>query len=101
MYGTDEGAPGNFHWCSNGREFEPREIAWALGEPNSQFHCVYLKNMGVNKSVLATADCNTPKNFLCDVRRNGTDKTALQQECLEIWGLTESKGIKIGTSTIF
>jgi len=90
VYGTDSGTPGQFHWCSNGREFEPREIAWDIGEPNSKFHCVYLKNKGVNQSVLATADCDTEKKFLCDVRKKGTTGMAIQQECLEIWGITPS-----------
>lgn len=93
MYGTDNESPGNFHWCSNGREFEPKEITWAPGEPNSQFHCVYLKNLGVNKSVLATADCNTAKKFLCDVRKKGTGAKAMQQECMEIWGITASRSM--------
>lgn len=90
VYGTDNGSPGTFHWCTYGREFEPREIAWAPGEPNSQFHCVYLKNLGVNKSVLATADCNTEKKFLCDNSKKGTGGRAIQQECLEIWGISIS-----------
>jgi hypothetical protein len=91
VYGTDSGTPGQFHWCSNGREFEPREIAWDVGEPNSKFHCVYMKNKGVNKTVLATADCDTEKNVLCDVRKRGTGGLAMQQECMEIWGITTSK----------
>jgi hypothetical protein len=90
VYGTDNGTPGHFHWCSNGREFEPREIAWDDGEPNSKFHCVYMKNKGVNKTVLATADCDTEKKFLCDVQKKGTTGLAMQQECLDIWGITES-----------
>jgi hypothetical protein len=90
VYGTDNGVPGKFHWCSNEREFEPREIAWDVGEPNNKFHCVYLKNKGVNQSVLATADCETEKKFLCDVRKKATGGLALQQECLEIWGITTS-----------
>jgi hypothetical protein len=91
VYGTDNGSPGHFHWCTNEREFEPREVAWAPGEPNSKFHCVYLKNKGVNQSVLATADCDTEKKFLCDVRQNGTGGLAMQKECLEIWGITTSQ----------
>jgi len=94
VYGTDNGAPGNFHWCSNRKEFEPKEIAWAPGEPNKQFHCVYLKKMGVNNTVLATADCETEKKFLCDVRKKGTDGMAMQQECMEIWGITPSRDFK-------
>jgi hypothetical protein len=90
VYGTDNGSPGNFHWCSNEKPFEPKEVKWAPGEPNSQFHCVYLKNMGGNKSVLATADCTTKKKFLCDVRKKETGGMAMQQECMEIWGITSS-----------
>jgi hypothetical protein len=90
VYGTDLGSPGKFFWCSNEREFEPKEIAWAPGEPNNKYHCVYLKNLGVNKTVLATADCETEKKFLCDVRKKGAGGPAMQQECLEIWGITTS-----------
>jgi hypothetical protein len=88
VYGTDNGSPGNFHWCSNEKLFESKEVTWAPGEPNSQFHCVYLKNMGSNKSVLATADCNTEKKFLCDVRKKATGGLAMQQECMETWGIS-------------
>jgi hypothetical protein len=47
--------------------------------------------MGGNKSVLATADCSTNKKFLCDVRKKNTDGLAMQQECMEIWGITTSE----------
>jgi hypothetical protein len=90
VYGTDIGTPGKFFWCSNNREFEPKEIAWDVGEPNNKFHCVYLKNKGANKTVLATAECETEKKFLCDVRKKGTNGMAMQQECLEIWGISAS-----------
>jgi hypothetical protein len=95
VYGTDDGAPGNFHWCSNVKPFEPKEVKWAPGEPNSQFHCVYLKNMGGNKSALATADCNSEKKFLCDVRKKQTGGLAMQQECMEIWGVSISLNIEM------
>jgi Lectin C-type domain len=91
VYGTDNGSPGNFHWCSNEKLFEPKEVKWAPGEPNSQFHCVYLKNMGSNKSVLATADCNSEKKFLCDVRKKATGGLAMQQECMETWGVSAGR----------
>jgi hypothetical protein len=52
-----------------------------------------MKKMGVNKTVLATADCDTPKKFLCDVRKKGTDGMAMQQEYMEIWGITASRDI--------
>jgi hypothetical protein len=90
VYGTDSGTPGKFHWCSTGKKFEPREIAWAPGEPKNGLHCVYLKNKGVNQTVLATADCDTEKKFLCDVRKTGTHGKSMQQECVEIWGISNS-----------
>jgi hypothetical protein len=91
VYGTDNGSVGNFHWCSTEKLFEPREVKWAPGEPNSQFHCVYLKNMGGNESALATADCTTEKKFLCDVRKKATAGLAMQQECLETWGISTGR----------
>jgi len=93
VYGTDSGCPGNFHWCGNVREFDPKEVTWAPGEPNTNFHCVYLKNKGGNASVLATADCSQKKKFICDVREKGTDGMAMQQECLEIWGISAGKNL--------
>jgi len=40
---------------------------------------------------LATADCDTEKKFICDVGKKGTAGLALQQECLEIWGISAGK----------
>jgi hypothetical protein len=90
VYGTDKGSLGYYHWCSNKKEFEPKETAWAPGEPKKDFHCVYYKNKGVNKSELATADCETEKKFLCDVRKRGSVGLAMQQECLETWDVSIS-----------
>jgi len=70
------------------QEFDPEEVTWAAGEPNSAFHCAYLKNKGGNDSALATADCAAEKKFICDVRKKGTAGLAMQQECLEIWGIS-------------
>jgi len=70
------------------RRFDPDEVTWAPGEPTSNFHCTYLKNKGSNQSALATADCGEEKRFICDVRKKGTDGLAMQQECLEIWGIS-------------
>jgi len=91
VYGTDSGSPGNFHWCGNVQKFDSKEVKWAPGEPNPNFNCVYLKNMGRNASALATADCSENKTFICDVRKKGTDGMAMQQECLEIWGISKGK----------
>jgi hypothetical protein len=41
-----------------------------------------------NDSNLAVANCSTEMRFLCDVRKKGTDGMAMQQECLETWGVT-------------
>jgi len=46
--------------------------------------------MGGNKSVLATADCNAEKKFICDVKKKETGGLAMQQECMEIWGISTS-----------
>jgi hypothetical protein len=87
LYGTDNGcSPGNMHWCSNYRQFEPKEVTWAAGEPSNIGRCVYLKSSNV--SSLATAKCSSEKRFLCDVRKKGTDSMSMQQECMETWGVT-------------
>jgi hypothetical protein len=87
VYGTDNGCfAGNMHWCSNFRPFQPKEVAWAPGEPSSNGSCVYMKSS--NASTLATANCSTEMRFLCDVRKKGTEGMALQQECLETWSVT-------------
>lgn len=88
VYGTDTGSAGNFHWCSNVLEFQPKETKWAAGEPASKLSCVYLKNKGGNQSALATADCSTKKNYICDVRKLGTAGKSMQQECMETWGIS-------------
>jgi Lectin C-type domain len=83
LYGTDNGcSPGNMHWCSSFKQFQPKEVTWASGEPNKG-SCVYMKSS--NSSSLATANCSTEMRFLCDVRKKGTEGLAMQQECLETW----------------
>jgi hypothetical protein len=87
LYGTDSGcSPGNMHWCSNLKPFQPKEVTWAPGEPSTTGGCVYLKSS--NSSTLATADCSKEMRFLCDVRKKGTYGMAMQQECLETWNVT-------------
>jgi len=82
---------GKFQWCSNYRDFEPKEVTWGVGEPKSGASCVFLKHKGVNASDLATSDCAEQKRFICDVRQEGTEGIAMQQECLDIWGITDGK----------
>jgi hypothetical protein len=94
VYGTDTGSPGNFYWCSNVLEFQPKETNWAAGEPALKPSCVYLKNKGGNLSALATADCVTKKKFICDVRKKGTAGLMMQQECLETWGISIGMGYR-------
>jgi hypothetical protein len=87
LHGTDNGcSPGNMHWCSDFRPFQPKEVTWAAGEPNSKGRCVYMKSS--NSSSLATEDCNKEMRFLCDVRKKGTGGMSMQQECLETWNVT-------------
>jgi hypothetical protein len=57
--------------------------------------------MGGNHSVLATADCNTKKKFLCDIRKKQTAGLAMQQECMEIWGITTSELYLVGCTLLF
>jgi len=87
LYGTDNGcSPGNMHWCSNLKPFQPKETTWADGEPNNKGGCVYMNSR--NSSSLAMANCSREMHFLCDVRKKGTDGMAMQQECLETWDVT-------------
>jgi hypothetical protein len=90
LYGTDNGcSPGNMHWCSNYKQFQPKEVTWAAGEPSNKGRCVYMKSS--NASSLATEDCSKEMRFLCDVRKKGTDGMAMQQECLETWNVTSGE----------
>jgi hypothetical protein len=90
LYGTDNGcSPSNMHWCSNYKQFQPKEVTWAAGEPSNKGSCVYLKSS--NASSLATEDCNKEMRFLCDVRKKGTDGMAMQKECMETWNVTASE----------
>jgi len=100
VYGTDNGcSSGNMHWCSNFRPFEPKEVAWAPGEPRKNGSCVYMKSN--NASTLATANCSTEMRFLCDVRKKGTEGMAMQQECLETWSVTEGLNRNIFLKNIY
>jgi hypothetical protein len=91
VYGTDSGcSPGNMHWCSILKPFQPKEVTWAAGEPSTAGGCVYMKSS--NLSSLATANCNMEMRFLCDARKmNGSSGIAMQQECLETWNVSPSK----------
>jgi hypothetical protein len=92
VYGTDSGcSPGNMHWCSDYKSFQPKEVVWAAGEPSNNGRCVYMKSS--NSSTLATANCSTEMRFLCDVRKKGTSGMAMQQECLETWNVSSSKSV--------
>jgi hypothetical protein len=74
------------HWCSNFKQFQPKEVTWAAGEPSSSGGCVYMKSS--NSSSLATDNCSTEMRFLCDVRKSGSPGMSMQQECLETWSVT-------------
>jgi hypothetical protein len=90
LYGTDNGcSPGNMHWCSNYKQFQPKEVTWAAGEPSNKGSCVYMKSN--NASSLAAEDCSKEMRYLCDVRKKGTDGMAMQQECMETWDVTASE----------
>jgi hypothetical protein len=90
LYGTDNGcSTGNFHWCSNFRPFQSKEVSWGPGEPSSKGNCVYMQQ--ANVSSLAIANCSTEMYFLCDVRKKGTDGLAMQQECLDTWDVTKGR----------
>jgi hypothetical protein len=90
LYGTDNGcSPGNMHWCSNYKPFQPKEVLWAAGEPSNNGSCVYMK--GSNSSTLATANCSMEMRFLCDIRKRGSPGKAMQQECLETWDISLSE----------
>jgi hypothetical protein len=77
------------HWCSNYKQFQPKEVTWAAGEPSNKGSCVYMKSN--NASSLAAEDCSKEMRYLCDVRKKGTDGMAMQQECMETWGVTPSE----------
>jgi len=74
------------HWCSNLKQFQPKEVTWAAGQPSNTGGCVYLQSS--NSSSLAMANCSLEMRFLCDVRKKGTSGMAMQQECLETWDVT-------------
>jgi hypothetical protein len=94
LYGTDNGcSPGNMHWCSDYRPFQPKEVTWAAGEPSNNGSCVYMKSS--NSSTLAAANCSTEMRFLCDIRKRATPGKAMQQECLETWGVSLGEGVNL------
>ncbi|CAB3387189.1 Hypothetical predicted protein [Cloeon dipterum] len=85
--GTDLGCPSDYHWCSLNRDFVNPEIRWKDGHPMAGRNCVYLEIRN-ESMLLATADCNEEKMFLCDVRKNATIRRGMQGECAEIWNIT-------------
>jgi hypothetical protein len=91
LYGTDNGcSPGDMHWCSNYKPFQPKEVTWAAGEPSNNGSCVYMKSS--NSSTLASANCSMEMRFLCDIRKRGNTGKAMQEECLETWGVSLGEG---------
>jgi hypothetical protein len=93
VYGTDYGcSSGDYHWCTDFKQFAPKEVTWGTGQPNKKLNCVYMRSN--NGSTLATADCGSEKRFLCDVRKSGKSGMATQQECLETWNVTTGREIR-------
>ncbi|CAB3389117.1 Hypothetical predicted protein [Cloeon dipterum] len=84
---TDLGCPSDYHWCSLNRDFVHPEIRWKDGHPKAGPNCVYLEVRN-ESMLLATADCNEEKMFLCDVRKNATFRRGMQGECADIWNIT-------------
>jgi len=86
LSGTDKDCEGNYQWCSIGRKFVNKEMKWKSGHPIAELDCVYLES---GTQLLASANCSEQKNFLCEVKKEGTSRKAMQQECAEIWKITE------------
>ncbi|XP_065350218.1 uncharacterized protein LOC135946097 [Cloeon dipterum] len=90
LSGTDMGCPSNYHWCSLNRDFINPEIRWKDGHPKVGPNCVYLEVRN-ESMLLATADCNEGKHFLCDARKKATVQRGMQGECAEIWDITSDQ----------
>ncbi|XP_065346287.1 uncharacterized protein LOC135943583 [Cloeon dipterum] len=90
LSGTDLGCDSNFRWCSLGRDFIDPEIRWKQGHPKAGLDCVYVEARN-GSVVLATANCDEQKQFVCEVRKKGTSQVALQNECLETWQITDAQ----------
>jgi len=82
--GTDKDCDGKHRWCSIDKNFVSKEVKWKTGHPKLELDCVYLENA---THFLATADCSEEKNFLCEVRNEGTYGKAMQEECATLWDI--------------
>ncbi|CAB3386909.1 Hypothetical predicted protein [Cloeon dipterum] len=90
LSGTDLGCDSNFRWCSLGRDFVDPELRWKQGHPKAGLDCVYVEARN-GSMMLASANCDEQKLFVCEVRKKGTSQVALQNECLEIWQITSAE----------
>ncbi|CAB3360421.1 Hypothetical predicted protein [Cloeon dipterum] len=90
LSGTASGCNANFHWCFLDFDFNNKDLKWKEGHPVAGLDCVYLEAR--NESVLlATADCNEQKQFLCDVQKRGQSQVAKLNECLETWQVNDGE----------
>ncbi|CAB3387272.1 Hypothetical predicted protein [Cloeon dipterum] len=90
LSGTDQGCLSKFHWCSLSRDFTYPELKWKIDHPVQGMNCVYLEVRN-GSAMLATGNCVGQKNFLCEIRKKGTFREAMNTECAEIWDVSPAQ----------
>jgi hypothetical protein len=90
--GSDISCPNKFFWCSRESEFIKSQVIWKAGHPDtSKGDCVHAEvgKGAANETLLATSNCSTQLNYVCETRKKGTDFEGLTIECMALWDVTE------------
>ncbi|XP_065340561.1 uncharacterized protein LOC135939885 [Cloeon dipterum] len=91
--GTDLDCKGNYRWCSVDRAFVKSEVRWANIKPivkSERCVTIQMSDMETN-TALQTADCSAIKRFVCEVRQSGTTVQSIQDECIDLIGLSKDE----------
>jgi hypothetical protein len=88
--GTDADCPDRFMWCSKDSHFASSQVQWKAGHPATG-DCVHvqIRNGSHNATVLGTSDCGEKLNFVCEMRKRGTEADSLMSECMALWDVSD------------
>jgi hypothetical protein len=99
--GSDEGCSGKLRWCAINKPYANRNSSW---NADGTGDCVSVKFQ--NHSTLSRQNCSKHLRFICEVsnfeigkdsknlhrfkaKNQGTFASALQNECMEIWNISD------------
>jgi hypothetical protein len=100
--GSDFNCSNNFYWCSKEAEFIKTQVSWKAGHPDESVgDCVHaeVRKDASNETLLATSNCSTKLNYICETRHKGTEFQGLTIECMALWDVSEGlQSNKMGRS---